>query len=144
MSRITLGDIAMTTEYAWSLVGIPYKLGGNVPQDGGMDCSAFCLELLRSLGLWSTSDATAQMIYDWLREDTFTATKVMGPFTSAEEGVQEGDFLFFGKSTKEITHMAYALNDRHMLEAGGTDKTGMIRLRKISWRKDLVAVLRFI
>lgn len=146
MRRITLGDIAMTTEYAWKLVGIPYKLGGNVPQDGGMDCSAFCLELLRSLGLWNTSDATAQMIYDRLRDGSFIATKVMDIPTAegVQEGVQEGDFLFFGKSTKEITHTAYALNDRHMLEAGGTDKTGMIRLRKQSWRKDLVAVLRFI
>lgn len=134
----------MTTEYAWKLVGIPYKLGGNVPQDGGMDCSAFCLELLRSLGLWGTTDASCQMIYDRLREDAFTVTKIMGPLTSAEEGVQEGDFLFFGKSYKEITHIAYAINNRHMLEAGGTDKTGMIRLRKQSWRKDLVAVLRFV
>ena len=144
MSRITLGDIALTTKYAWKLVGIPYKLGGNVPQDGGMDCSAYCLELLRSLGLWNTSDATAQMIFDSFIKHTTnlsTKAKLVDP---SMEGVEEGDFLFFGKSTDKITHIAYAISNLHMLEAGGTDKTGMVRLRKQSWRKDLVAVLRFV
>lgn len=131
----------MTTEYAWSLVGTPYKLGGNVPQDGGMDCSAFALELLRSLVLWNTSDATAQMIYDQLKGK---AINIIGPLTTSEEGLQEGDFLFFGESSGKITHVAYAISDRYMLEAGGTDRTGMIRPRKHSWRKDLVAALRFI
>lgn len=135
MKRVTPVDIADTTEYAWRLVGIPYKFGGNVPQDGGMDCSAFCLELLRSLGLWGPPDATAQMIFDKYNTPEYSVYSV---------NKQEGDFLFFGKSIREITHIAYAISDSKMLEAGGTDENGMIRLRRIDWRKDIVAVLRFV
>lgn len=142
MRKVTLGDIEATTRYAWSLLGTPYKLGGNVPQDGGMDCSAFGLELLRSLGLWGTDDASCQMIYDrFIRTPTHQVTILLA---TKHIETQEGDFLLFGTSTSAITHITYGLNGRHMLEAGGTDKTGMIRLRKQSWRKDLVAVLRFV
>lgn len=125
-------DIPLMTKYAWSLVGVPYKLGGNVPQDGGMDCSAFSLELMRSIGQWGTDDATAQMIYDRLNALAI-------PYGAK---ITEGDFLLFGKDTKSLTHIAYALDSNYMIEAGGTDKTGMVRPRKITWRKDLVAVIR--
>lgn len=126
-------EIAMMTKYAWSLVGVPYKLGGNVPQDGGMDCSAFCLELMRSIGKWGTDDANCQIIwYKW------------GPlFGQGPTKIEEGNFLLFGKSHSELTHIAYAIDSRWMIEAGGTDTTGMIRPRPQTWRKDLVAVIRF-
>lgn len=128
---LTQEDIEMVTHFAWQLVGVPYKLGGNVPQDGGMDCSAFALELLRALKLWNTSDATAQMIYDKLSKGREVSD------------ITKGDFLFFGKSVKEITHVAFAITPVYMLEAGGNDTNGMIRLRSTSWRRDMVAVLRF-
>jgi len=127
---LSQNEIQIMTKYAWSLVGIGYKLGGNVPQDGGIDCSAFCLELMRSVSKWGTDDATAQMIYDRLSN------------YSMRVGFKEGDLLFFGKDTTSITHIAYAIDDTFMLEAGGTDKTGMVRPRKSTWRKDLVAVIR--
>jgi len=126
-------ELAILTKYAWSLVGIPYKLGGNVPQDGGMDCSSFCLELMRSIGKWGTDDANCQMIWH----------KLGGIFGQGTHKIIEGDFLLFGKSHTELTHIAYAINDKWMIEAGGTDKTGMIRARPQAWRKDLVAVIRF-
>lgn len=144
MRKVTLGDIEATTRYAWSLLGTPYRLGGNVPQDGGMDCSAFCLELLRSLGLWGTDDANCQMIYDRFIRTPVHQVLVLDPIKLSNPELREGDFLLFGTSTSSLSHITYALNGRHMLEAGGTDKTGMIRLRKQSWRKDLVAVLRFV
>lgn len=130
---LSQNEIQLMTKYAWSLVGIPYKLGGNVPQDGGMDCSAFCLELMRSVSRWGTDDANCQMIYGKL-----------GSLTLGGRGpVKEGDFLIFGKDVNNLTHIAYAIDSTFMLEAGGTDKTGMIRPRKQIWRKDLIAVLRF-
>ena len=123
-------EIAIMTKYAWSLVGIPYKMGGNVPQDGGMDCSAFCLELMRSIGKWGTDDANCQMIYGKKLE--------LGRLND----IKEGDFLMFGKDVNNLTHIAYAIDSKWMIEAGGTDKTGMIRPRPQTWRKDLVAVIR--
>jgi cell wall-associated NlpC family hydrolase len=129
---LSQNEIQMMTKYAWSLVGTPYKMGGNVPQDGGMDCSAVCLELMRSISKWGTDDANCQMIwYKW------------GPlFGQGTSKVREGDFLLFGKSHSELTHIAYAIDETYMIEAGGTDKTGMVRPRKQTWRKDLVAVIR--
>lgn len=130
---LTKNEIELMTKYAWSLVGTPYKMGGNVPQDGGMDCSAFCLELMRSISKWGTDDANCQMIY----------TRFTQNLKKVTEKVREGDFLLFGESANKLTHIAYALDDTFMLEAGGTDKTGMARPRKQSWRKDLVFVIRF-
>lgn len=140
--KLTQEDIKLATHYAWQLVGIPYKLGGNVPQDGGMDCSAFCLELLRVLKLWDTSDATAQMIFNAL----YSKAKKLhsGKLDCSKAAIQEGDFLFFGNDINSITHIAYGITPAYMLEAGGNDKTGMIRLRSVSWRKDLVGIARFV
>lgn len=146
MNKVSLGDISRTTQYAWSLVGIPYKLGGNVPQDGGMDCSAYVLELLRSLGAWGSSDSTAQDIFRMFntRANTRVEYQVFVHITK-EFILHEGDFLFFGRDTSSITHCAYAIDSSRMLEAGGTDTSGMIRLRKTRhWRTDLIAVVRFI
>jgi len=125
-------EIEIMTKYAWSLVGTPYKLGGNVPQDGGMDCSAVALELMRAVGKWGTDDANVQMIW----------SKLGAAFGRGNVATREGDFLLFGKSLMELTHISYAIDGIWMLEAGGTDKTGMVRPRPQTWRKDLVAVIR--
>jgi cell wall-associated NlpC family hydrolase len=130
---LTNNEIAIMTKYAWSLVGIPYKLGGNVPQDGGMDCSAFCLELMRSIGKVGTSDVNCQMIYSMFNSK----------LVKVSDKVKEGDFILFGESSDKLSHIAYALDETYMLEAGGTDKTGMIRPRPQTWRKDRVFVIRF-
>lgn len=140
--KITDEQIELVTHFAWQLVGTPYKLGSNVPQGGGMDCSAFCLELLRALKLWGLDDATAQQIQNRFRMEKGMFIKGINvDFDKLD--LCKGDFLFFGKSASEITHIAFAITPSYMLEAGGDDKTGMIRLRSISWRRDLVAVARF-
>ena len=64
--------------------------------------------------------------------------------------IAEGDVLFFGKSVEGITHVAIALDSNLMVEAGGggskcktpATSTGMVRVRPIASRKDLVAALR--
>ncbi len=118
-------------EYLKAFIGTPYKLGGNVTQDGGLDCSALALEGLRSEGLWNKTDATAQQI--------FTSLASKGRIVDTPV---KNCLLFFGQSRQMITHIAICYNDKQMLEAGGTDKDGMVRIRPISWRKDLVAILR--
>lgn len=117
-------------DYLLMFVGTPYKLGGNVVQDGGLDCSGFILEGLRSVGKWGKGDDTAKGIFTSMCKQTNLRDKPMA-----------GDLLFFGESRMTITHVAVCLNEYQMLEAGGTDKDGMVRIRPLSWRKDLVAIL---
>ena len=119
--------------YLKHFIGTPYKLGGNVTQDGGLDCSALALEGLRSEGLWGKSDATAQQIFNTLCSQSRLVEKAV-----------PNCLIFFGESRQKITHVAICLNDKQMIEAGGDDKTGMVRIRPISWRKDQVAILKVI
>lgn len=126
--------------YALSFVGLAYRWGGDDPIDG-FDCSGLVQEILASVGLDPKGDQTAQGLYDHF-----------APIS--EHGVlQLGTLLFFGKSTREITHVAFALDQYRMLEAGaGGSKTltrqdaitqnAYARIRPIDNRLDLVAALR--
>lgn len=124
--------IELMLDYMWTFVGhTPYKFGANVIQEGGLDCSAYVLEGLRSIGKWGKSDATAQQIF------TSMTSK-----TTIHDAPIRGDLLFFGESRMAITHVAVCWNEHQMIEAGGTNQDGMVRVRPLSWRKDLVAILR--
>lgn len=131
----------LLTEYALKFVGCPYLYGSN-SAIMGLDCSGFVLELLRSVGLWNNSDATAQDIYNKFDK--------IGAHTST---IQAGHLLFFGKSYKEISHVAMALDPYRMIEAGGGDsstktvseaakRNAMVRIRLIKQRSDLVSVIK--
>ena len=112
-------------------IGIPYVWGGNTPK--GFDCSGLVCEGLRSIGKLSKRDYTAQGLYNlFCKEGNFSQIK-------------DNTILFFGKNTGEISHIAVALNEKQMIEAGGegrveTDK-GYVRIRAIGTRNDLVATV---
>lgn len=128
------------TEYLKNFIGRCYIWGGNGSgkTHGGFDCSGLVLEGLWALGLYSGTDTTAQGLYNNLVK---TANWKEGNIDHANDG----DLLFFGKSTSKITHVAVALGDGLMLEAGGggskctteTNSTGFVRVRPI--RSDVVA-----
>jgi cell wall-associated NlpC family hydrolase len=132
------------SEYALKFVGRPYIWGGDGSGKcaGGFDCSGLVLECLQAFGILSQKDMTAQGIYTALCKKGWAAVPVKA---AAFE-----DILFFGKDDKHITHVAIAIAGGLMVEAGGggskcktvATSTGMVRVRPISWRKDLVAVLR--
>lgn len=128
--------------YALSMLGTPYKFGGNNPIDG-IDCSGYVCELLRSAGLLGKEDLSAQGLYDKFseQENTTLNERVFGAL------------IFFGKSTSEISHVAWGWDSFRMLEAGGGDrltltkadaaaKNAFVRPRPIEWRSDLVAILK--
>lgn len=117
-------------KYLSLYMGQPYKIGGNVSQDGGFDCSGIVLEGLRSVGKWDKSDNTAKGIFLTLCKSSNIRTNP-----------QIGNLLFFGESRTLITHIAVCINDYQMIEAGGTEIDGMVRIRPLKWRKDLVAIL---
>jgi cell wall-associated NlpC family hydrolase len=120
----------MFLNYLLMFIGTPYKLGGNVTQDGGIDCSGLVLEGLRSIGKWGKGDDTAQGIFNKFKNQT-----------KLKDMYAPGRLLFFGESSEKITHIAVCLNDYQMIEAGGTDKDGMVRIRPLSWRSDMIAIL---
>lgn len=133
------------SEYAMKFIGRPYIWGGDGSGKcgGGFDCSGLVLECLMACGLWAGKDATAQGIYEVLYGLEF--------WRSVGNGREkEDDLLFFGKNTKNITHVAICIGGGLMVEAGGggskcktpATSTGMVRVRPIASRQDLVAALR--
>ena len=126
-------------DYGLLFVGRPYIWAGNCLVEGA-DCSGFVSELLKAVGhIPGYADYSSQMMYERL------------------EGKQSLMFakrnaiLLFGKSIDRITHVAVAIDDKLMLEAGGGNITtidrdaairdnAMVRIRPINNRKDLLGV----
>jgi cell wall-associated NlpC family hydrolase len=124
-------------EYAKSMLGTPYIWGGSNALLG-FDCSGFVQEVLASIGADPLGDQTAQTLFNHFSK-------------SIQKEPQKGSLLFFGKDQKRITHIAIALGDGQMIEAGGggsstktradAEKTGAcVRIRPIENRSDLVAI----
>jgi len=122
--------------YAVSMLGIPYIWGGN--SQAGLDCSGFVCECLRSVNP-SVRDNTAMGLY--------TEYVIKGKQMYNKDRPQRGDLLFFG-SRDRITHIAIALNQHQMIEAGGAgrscktvkmarERNAGVRIRMIDSRTDL-------
>ena len=130
--------IQIAIQYAFSLLGLPYRWGGDDPM-GGFDCSGLVQEILASVGLDPAGDQSAQMLYDYFKP---ISQSVMSP----------GALAFYGKDVKSITHVAYIVGGRSVIEAGGggsattsldsaIKQNAYTRVRPIDHRKDRVAVL---
>lgn len=122
-----------------TFIGIQYKWAGHTPTSG-YDCSGLVQELLAALGADPPGDQTAQGLYNWFS------------IRGSRDVKKTGALCFFGLSDKAITHVAMIFDGNIMLEAGsGNSKTinvyiaeqqdAFIRLRPITRRKDLVAVI---
>ena len=129
------------SEYATKFIGINYKWGGEHPAEG-YDCSGFIQEVLQSRGYDPIGDQTAHGLYEYFLARNFES--LANPSKDA--------LLFFGNNGR-VTHIAIALNDFQMVEAGGGDsrtrtpqdaikQKAMVRVRNINRRKDLMAILR--
>lgn len=121
------------------MLGIPYLYGGKTPV-GGLDCSGFVEELMRSAGMLGQETDSAQMIYDLLSPKAMSSNK--GP----------GALIFFGASTKLIGHVGFMINEYQMIEAGGgtpavkdlstaIEHSAYVKIRPITHRNDCVAIL---
>lgn len=131
------------SEYAQKFIGRSYIWGGDGSGKcgGGFDCSGLVLECLLAFGKLPKGDLTAQGIHDKLLIEKGWKQGL---------SIKEGDVLFFGKDLHHITHVALAIGDGLMVEAGGgsskcktpATSTGMVRVRPIAWRDNLVAALR--
>lgn len=128
---MTCNDIVTT---ARAYLGEPYVWGGESDTEGGYDCSGFVYSVLNKCGM-KVPRTTAQ------------GYSTLG---KAVTNIQSGDLLFFGRSTKRITHIAIAMNSTQMIESSGnskntkTNKGKGISITNISHRKDLVLVKRIV
>ncbi len=127
-------------DYLLSFLHLPYKWGGKGPD--GYDCSGLCVEVLKAVGVFDKGDASAQGLYTYYRvngsREVYTASF--------------GCLIFYGKDTAHITHIGIALDREQMIESGGggrkvtnieeaSKRGAMVRLRPISRRQDLVAII---
>lgn len=143
MIQLTTEQIDLMRTYAMMFVGLNYKWGGQHPAEG-YDCSGLVQELLAAVGVAPPTDTTAQGIFDFLK----AKARVITPPAPAE-----GDVVLFGKSTTQITHVAFMVSPTEMVEAGGGGsavvdessaiaKRAFVRIRPVRNRKDLVATVR--
>lgn len=134
-----ISDEQIIYDYAKSFLTVPYKFGGDDPQ--GIDCSGFVIELLMAAGVWPKGkDSTALGLYQ-----TFLNNSSYNRFDF-------GALVFFGKAFDAISHVAFGLNNKSMIEAGGgTNQTltaidasrdnAWVRIRPIGFRKDMLCSL---
>jgi cell wall-associated NlpC family hydrolase len=114
-------------------MSIPYVWGGNNIQTG-VDCSGFVCEISRAAGKLDKRDLNSQGLFEYFSVN------------GSGSGIEKNSVLFFGKDVNNIVHVSIAVNRTHMIEAGGegreNNNEGYVRIRPISWRKDLVAALK--
>ncbi len=104
-------------ETGTKMKGLPYKFGGNGPQDGGFDCSGAMNYILREMGLEPPRTSSAQ--YLWIKENG----KIHGVPKEARDlehesfdALRPGDLVFWSgtyvptdnRKTK-VTHVAIFL-----------------------------------
>jgi cell wall-associated NlpC family hydrolase len=120
--------------YLKSFIGARYQWTGEGPYNIGFDCSGLILEGFRAFGFSGKEDMNSQSIHGYLMKKGFKHNLGKPDI---------GDIVFFGKDINSITHIGVMINNWQYIEAGGGDsKTvdkGMVRLRPLTWRKDLVA-----
>ena len=131
---MSLSTIAML------FIGTPYIYGGNCVLTG-IDCGALVAESLRSIGKHGKSDINAQMIYD-----------KYAPVGYRDREIKKDSILFFGPDISSISHVAIALDNELMVEAGGGDErtttkkiaaemNAYVRVRPINNRRDFLTAI---
>jgi cell wall-associated NlpC family hydrolase len=123
-------------------INAPYKYGANGPFL--FDCSGFVLKVLHGVG-HTLADRTSQSIYDWHVK-----------YSDMTREPSRDCLLYYGRGVRSITHIAIALSDRLLIEAGGAGSETMemglekllewcgprdarVRIKPIGHRRDLVA-----
>lgn len=107
--------------YAVSLVGTPYRLGGNAPQQG-LDCSGFVGHVFhQALGLQ-------------LPRDSLAMSRFARPL--AREELQPGDLVFFNTLNRAYSHVGIYLGDDRFVHASSSRSGGVMvsRLGDPYWR----------
>lgn len=112
-------DISM---YAVSLVGSPYRLGGNSPQTG-VDCSGFVGHVFK------------QTTGIQLPRDSRMISETAQPLDRAE--LQPGDLVFFNTLDRAYSHVGIYLGEDRFVHASSSRTGGVMvsRLGDRYWRQ---------
>jgi len=107
----------------------------------GLDCSGLVQILTKAAGEDPPGDQTAQGLYNHFV--LLGRSNVWGP----------GSLVFYGKDAGNISHVAFALNNYQMIEAGGGDSTcvnidaskkkdAFVKISLIKGRSDFISIIR--
>jgi cell wall-associated NlpC family hydrolase len=114
-------NVGSITSYARSLIGVPYKYGGNSP-DSGFDCSGFVVHVFkRSLGI--ALPRSAQQISQ------------QGHFVKLAQ-LSEGDLVFYDTGNHSYSHVGIYIGDNRFIHAPSSG--GSVRIEDMGlpyWRK---------
>jgi cell wall-associated NlpC family hydrolase len=137
--------VAIATNIALAYHGLPYVWGGDDPV-AGFDCSGFCIEILKSVGMLPRhGDWTAHGLWRHFADNHGCAV--------VRHKITEGCLVFWhGTDMKKIIHVEYALNDVLCIGAsGGGSSTGSradairnnayIKIRPFASRKGIYGVV---
>jgi len=118
-----------TIQLARRFLGITYTWGG--VSSFGFDCSGFTQMLVRQRGTEMPRDASLQAAWS-------------GAVPVKREALQPGDLLFFGSSTKKITHTGMYIGSGQFIHDTTHDHPGVQigNLNDEPWTKLLVAARR--
>jgi cell wall-associated NlpC family hydrolase len=122
-------SIADSIELAKRFLGLPYLWGGT--SSFGFDCSGFTQMLLRARGFNMPRDADQQAAWN-------------GLVAVERTDLQAGDLLFFGSSSRNITHTGMYIGDGQFIHAttNGHPVVQISRLDDQPWTRLLVASRR--
>jgi cell wall-associated NlpC family hydrolase len=94
--REKVADMVM---HALHFIGVPYRLGGNGADDGGIDCSGFTRQVFeRSLGLILPRRAEEQ-------------ARAPGLVAVERDRLQPGDLVFFNTLKRTFSHVGIYIGD---------------------------------
>lgn len=112
-------DISM---YAVSLVGSPYRLGGNSPETG-LDCSGFVGHVYK------------QITGILLPRDSRMISETAQPLAQTE--LQPGDLVFFNTLNRAYSHVGIYLGDDRFVHASSSRSGGVMvsNLADRYWRQ---------
>lgn len=108
--------------YAVSLVGSPYRLGGNSPETG-LDCSGFVGYVFRQVAGVS------------LPRDSRSISEAAQPLAQSE--LRPGDLVFFNTLHRAYSHVGIYLGDDRFVHATSS-RTGVVMVSNLNdryWRE---------
>jgi cell wall-associated NlpC family hydrolase len=128
-------------QYALSFVGIPYHWNGKSPMSG-FDCSGLVSEILKVANVLLPHDEpSSQQLFDKFSQN------------GAWNILKSGSLAFYGKDSKNITHVAFLVDSDVAVESAGGDETtttlqqaiaqnAFVKVRNVKYRNDLIGIVR--
>lgn len=126
--------VSNLVDSAKQFIGTPYVWGGDNETEGGLDCSGFVYNALKSAG-YNVDRTTAQGYRSY-------------GTTVSKENMQPGDLVFFGKNGK-ATHIGIYMGNGQMIHSSGGSKNTKsnpgkgVSIANVNSRSDFLEARRY-